>query len=72
MGNILLLSQIATSQAFLFSLKQLTIDDLMKLVFKWHLPLKYSGEHPDTLLNRIFPGFNLYSKTIADLRTVGK
>ena len=36
---------------FLSSLTQLTIDDLMKLVVKWHLPTKYSGEHPETVLN---------------------
>ena len=71
MGNILVLASIATSQAFLYSLKQLTTDEIRKLVFKLHLPMKYSGEHPDTLLNRNLPGFTLYSKTMNDLKTVG-
>ena len=56
---------------FLSSLKQLTIDDLMKLVVKWHFPMKYSGEHPDSILNRNLPGFTLFCKTINDLKTVG-
>ena len=59
MGNILLLAYIATSQALLSSLKLMTIDDSMKLVFKWHLPKKYYEEHPTTLSNRNLPDFTL-------------